>query len=58
MSINDIYNEEILTYQIVQLSSSQHLNIKNLLVIKSRGRPANKRIKSSLEKRKKARISE
>ena len=51
MSINDIYNEEISTYQAVQSSSSQHPNIKNPLVIKSRGRPANKHIKSSLEKK-------
>ena len=58
MSINDIYNEEISTYQAVQSSSSQHPNIKNPLVIKSKGQSANKCIKSSLEKRKKARISE
>ena len=58
MSINDIYNEEISTYQAVQSSLSQYPNIKNPLVIKSRGRLANKHIKSSLEKRKKARISE
>jgi hypothetical protein len=50
-SINAIYNEEI-SNQETKSSSSQGPKIKNPLVVKSKGRPAKKRIKSSLEKEK------
>lgn len=53
-SINDIYTKEVSNYQVTKSSSSssQEPSIKNPLVIKIRGRPSKKRIKSSLEKEK------
>lgn len=54
-SINDIYNNEISNQanQVTRSNAShQEPKIKNPLVIKTRGRPAKKRIKSSFEKEK------
>ena len=53
LGINDIYNKEILDYQAAKPSSPQQPEIKNPLVIKTRGRPPQKRMKSVLEKGKK-----
>ena len=60
-SINNIFNKERSNYQVAKStkSSSSGPKIQNPLVTKTRGRPANKRIKSSFEKgKKKAKISE
>jgi hypothetical protein len=53
LGINDVYNKVILDYQAAKLSSSREPKIKNPLVIKTRGRPPQKRMKSILEKGKK-----
>ncbi len=52
--INNVYNKEVLDYQAEKpSSSSRQPEIKNPLVTKTRGRPSQKRMKSSLEKEKK-----
>jgi hypothetical protein len=62
-SINDLFNEERSNFQATKStkstkSSSSEPKVQNPLVTKTRGRPANKRIKGSFEKgKKKARIS-